>query len=109
MLCLRSPEDQAGAFITLRASGQAANPAHSSEWIQNQALMYAAWAKHRDFQVTLLNEMSAVGNLTEVTLNIAGFGAYALLKGDTGSHRLVRAGAGKRNRGLPQKALAQER
>lgn len=91
MLCLRSEEDQAGAFVTVRAivaaNEDAALPA---EWARDLALMYAEWAKSRDFPVALVNEVTAGDGVLEATINIAGFGAYALLKGETGSHRLVR-------------------
>ncbi|MCS6847301.1 MAG: AAA family ATPase [Anaerolineae bacterium] len=91
MLCLRSDEDQAGAFVTVRAivaaNEDAALPA---EWARDLALMYAEWAKARGFPVALVNEATAGDGVLEATINITGFGAYALLKGETGSHRLVR-------------------
>jgi ATP-dependent Clp protease ATP-binding subunit ClpC len=94
VLCLRAPEDQAPAFVTVRHVGDHGSAVSlSSDWVRDLALMYAEWAKHRNFQVMLLNEVTADGCLTEVTLSIAGFGAYALLKGETGSHRLVRGPA----------------
>lgn len=91
MLCLRSEEDQAGVFLTVRAivaaNEDAALPA---EWARDLALMYVGWAKSRGFPVALVNEVTDGEGVREATINIAGFGAYALLRGETGSHRLVR-------------------
>lgn len=91
MLCLRSDEDQAGAFVTVRAIVAAnEDTALPAEWARDLALMYAEWAKSRGFPVTLVNEMTSGDGVIEATINIVGFGAYALLKGETGLHRLVR-------------------
>ncbi|MCS7055442.1 MAG: AAA family ATPase [Thermoflexales bacterium] len=91
MLCLRSEEDQAGAFVTVRAIVAANEDATiPAEWARDVALMYTAWAQSRGFSTALVNESPADGGVLEATINIVGFGAYALLKGESGLHRLVR-------------------
>jgi ATP-dependent Clp protease ATP-binding subunit ClpC len=91
MLCLRTDEDQAGAFVTVRAI-VAANeaPGLSAQWARDLAQMYAAWAQSRSFSVAWINEVTVGEGVLEATVNIGGFGAYALLKGEAGTHRLVR-------------------
>lgn len=98
MLCLRTEEDQAGAFVTVRAiAGANEDPKLPAEWARDLVLMYAEWAKSRGFTVALMNEtpppssgQAAGDGVLEATINIGGFGAYALLRGEAGSHRLVR-------------------
>lgn len=94
LLCLRKTEDQAGAFVTLRAIGEGA----ANEWAHDMVNMYVDWAKHRGFQVTLLNEVPTGANgVSQATIHVAGYGAYALLKGENGAHRLVRPPKDKRH------------
>jgi ATP-dependent Clp protease ATP-binding subunit ClpC len=95
LLCLRSEQDQASAFVTVRAVGDGL--AH--EWVMDLANMYAAWGKARGFAVTQLDETPAPKGLQQVLLNIAGYGAYALLKGEAGAHKLTRATPGRTGRG----------
>jgi ATP-dependent Clp protease ATP-binding subunit ClpA/protein subunit release factor B len=91
LLCLRSEADQGSAFVTIRTIG--GGLAH--EWVTDLARMYSAWARTRDFAVTVVNESAAEGGLQQVTLGISGYAAFALLKGETGAHRLVRPVPGK--------------
>ncbi len=85
LLCLRSDADRASAFVTIRAIGGAAG-----NWVADLARMYAAWANNRGFTVTVLNEAPGdAGGLDQVTLSVAGYGVYALLKGEAGAHRLI--------------------
>lgn len=95
LLCLRSEQDQASAFVTVRAVGDGL--AH--EWVMDLANMYAAWGKARGFTVTQLDETPAPKGLQQVLLNIAGYGAHALLKGEAGAHKLTRATPGRGGRG----------
>jgi peptide chain release factor 2 len=95
LLCLRSEQDQASAFVTVRAVGDGL--AH--EWVMDLANMYAAWGKARGFVVTQLDETPAPKGLQQVLLNIAGYGVYALLKGEAGAHKLTRATPGRGGRG----------
>lgn len=92
VLCLRGEEDQAGAFVTVRAM-VAANevPVLAAEWARDLALMYAGWGKARGCEVILLNEATSGEGVLEATLCIDGFGAYALLHGEAGIHKLVRS------------------
>jgi protein subunit release factor A/DNA polymerase III delta prime subunit len=92
VLCLRNEEDQAGAFVTVRALVAAnEDPALAAEWARDLALMYAGWGRARGYEVTLLNEATQGDGVLEATLCIDGFGAHALLRGETGIHKLVRS------------------
>jgi ATP-dependent Clp protease ATP-binding subunit ClpC len=91
MLHLRDEQDQASAFVTVRAVDSDSSPL-AAEWMRDVAKMYMNWAHGRGFGVTVLNEGAG-----EVVLNIGGFGAFALLKGEAGLHRLVRQAASKRD------------
>ncbi len=106
VFCLREPEDRGAAFVVVQAvvdeAGQFSAPA--CEWARDLARMYMAWAESRGFEVTVLHEHTVDGGeggaravgIREALLYIDGFGAYALLKGETGSHRLTMAAPGKR-------------
>jgi protein subunit release factor B/energy-coupling factor transporter ATP-binding protein EcfA2 len=91
-LQLREPVDRASAFLTVKPISGTDAP--DVEWTRELAGMYMAWAAGRGFGVTVLNETGLSGepgaSPIEVTLAIAGHGAYALLKGETGTHRLQR-------------------
>lgn len=91
VLCLHSEEDQAGAFLTVRALVAAnEDPALAAGWARDLTLMYAGWGKARGFEVTLLHEATSGEGVLEATLCIDGFGAFALLRGEAGIHKLVR-------------------
>ncbi len=92
VLCLRSEEDQAGAFVTVRAVVAAnEDPALAAAWARDLMLMYAGWGKARGFEVSLLNEATSGDGVLEATVCIEGFGAHALLRGEAGIHKLVRS------------------
>lgn len=86
LLCLRTEEDRAAAFVTIRAIGDGL----AYEWVRDLAAMYLGWANGRGFSCGVLDEAAAGKGLQQVTLNIAGFGAHALLRGESGAHRLIR-------------------
>jgi ATP-dependent Clp protease ATP-binding subunit ClpA/protein subunit release factor B len=86
LLCLRTDADRAAAFVTIRAIGD--GPAF--EWVRDVASMYLAWAQARGFSAVVVDESPAGKGLQQATLNIAGFGAHALLRGESGAHRLIR-------------------
>jgi ATP-dependent Clp protease ATP-binding subunit ClpA/protein subunit release factor B len=92
VLCLRNDEDQAGAFVTVRALVAAnEDPALAVAWARDLALMYAGWGRARGYEVTLLHENTQGDGVLEATLCIDGFGAHALLRGEAGIHKLVRS------------------
>jgi ATP-dependent Clp protease ATP-binding subunit ClpC len=91
MLHLRDEQDQASAFVSVKAVDVDASPL-AADWMRDVAKMYMNWAHTRGFSVTVLNDGAG-----EVVLNIGGFGVFALLKGEAGLHRLVRAAPGKRD------------
>jgi peptide chain release factor 2 len=104
MLHLRDEQDQASAFVVVRSAGMDSAASASAtamsvtmamavDWMHDLAKMYAAWAQSRGFGVAVLNE-----GAHEMTLNIAGYGVYALLKGEAGLHRLVRTASAPRGR-----------
>lgn len=92
VLCLRNEEDQAGAFVTVRALVAAnEDSAPAAEWARDLSLMYADWGRQRGFEVALMNESTSGNGVMEATLRIDGFGVHALLRGEAGIHKLVRS------------------
>jgi ATP-dependent Clp protease ATP-binding subunit ClpC len=85
LLCLRSDADRAGAFVNIRAIGNT-----GKAWVGDLARMYAGWAESRGFTSAVLNETPGDGGgVDQITLSVSGYGVYALLKGESGAHRLV--------------------
>src|SRR6185312_12089500 len=74
----REPSD---ALVTIRP-GQAANPVECVPFVQELAGMYAGWADARGMR------LHRDGISARVVLQIAGLGAYTLLKGEAGLHVL---------------------
>lgn len=91
MLHLRDEQDQASAFVLVKAVDVDSSPL-SADWMRDLTKMYMSWAQTRGFSVAVLNE-----GASEVALSIGGFGAYALLKGEAGLHRLVRQALSKKD------------
>ncbi len=74
----REPSD---ALVTIRP-GQAADPLECVPFVQELAAMYVGWADARGMR------LHRDGVSARVVLQIAGLGAYTLLKGEAGLHVL---------------------
>jgi ATP-dependent Clp protease ATP-binding subunit ClpC len=84
---LSGPYDGAGAYLEITARGK---QAATRQWAAELARMYLGWAKQRRLTATVIGEdTSPEGRLMTIVLGISGYGAYGLLSGETGTHRLV--------------------
>jgi len=80
--------DDASAFLAIHAGS---GGTEAQDWAEMLLRMYTRFAERRGFKVTELEK--SVGDeagIKSVTLQVEGFRAYGLLKGENGVHRLVR-------------------
>jgi len=84
---LSGPYDGAGAYLEISArSKQTA----ARQWAAELARMYLGWAKLRHLTASVLGEdVSPEGRQVTLVLAISGYGAYGLLSGETGTHRVA--------------------
>ncbi len=85
---LNSPYDMCGAIITINARDGGTD---ANDWAEMLLRMYASWAKSNGYEVELIDRQDN----EEAGINSAGFvvrgpAAYGYLKGESGTHRLVR-------------------
>jgi hypothetical protein len=84
---LSGPFDTAGAYLQVSVRSKLAS---ARQWGATLARMYLGWAHRRGLTASILGEhQSPEGRLTRLVLAISGFGVYGLLRGETGTHRLV--------------------
>lgn len=85
---LAGPYDQRDAILAVHA-GLGGTDAH--DWAEMLARMYVRWAERRGFRVRLLDRSPGEeAGIKSATLEICGPYAYGWLKGEKGTHRLVR-------------------
>ncbi|MBM4423304.1 MAG: PCRF domain-containing protein [Chloroflexi bacterium] len=84
---LSGPRDSRGAYLRI---GVKHKSAAARQWAGALAKMYLGWARQRGFAASLLGEdLSLEGRSFSVMMVVSGFGAYGLLQGETGAHKLV--------------------
>jgi peptide chain release factor 2 len=85
---LSGPYDVQGAVLTINAG---AGGTDAQDWADMLLRMYTRWAEQQGYQVRLaeISEGDEAG-IKSATLEIEGRYAYGYLKGEKGTHRLVR-------------------
>ncbi len=100
---LNGPHDPAGAILTIHARDGGTD---ANDWAEMLLRMYSHWAQQNGYSVELMdrsdNDEAGINN---ATIAVRGPMAYGYLKGEMGTHRLVRISPfnseGKRRRALP--------
>lgn len=85
---LNGPHDSHNAILSLyaRDGGTDAN-----DWAEMMLRMYINWAKAQDFEVELIDRSdNDEAGINSASILVRGPMAYGYLKGETGTHRLVR-------------------
>jgi len=86
-LMFEDPRDALGVYLRIEARGRRLA---AQKWVAELATMYLKWAARREFPATVISEEPGkAGSLHAVWLGIDGYGAYGLLRGEAGPHRLV--------------------
>jgi peptide chain release factor 1 len=87
----KDPNDERSAFLEIRAG---TGGDESALFAGDLFRMYARYAERRGWQVELISESpSELGGYKEVIARVAGAGAYARLKFESGGHRVQRVPA----------------
>lgn len=85
---LSEPYDKSGAVLTINAG---AGGTDAQDWAEMLLRMYTRWGEQHGYKVSLveISEGDEAG-LKSATLELSGRYAYGYLKGEKGTHRLVR-------------------
>jgi len=85
---LGGPFDESDAVVTVNAG---VGGLDAQDWAEMVERMYQQWAKRRGFQVqTLVRSEGEGAGIKSSEFEVRGRFAYGLLKGEKGTHRLVR-------------------
>lgn len=85
---LNGPHDNNGAILTIHARDGGTD---ANDWAEMMLRMYLSWADANDYSVELLDRSdNDEAGINSASIAIRGSMAYGYLKGETGTHRLVR-------------------
>jgi peptide chain release factor 2 len=85
---LNGPHDHCGAILAINAR-DGGTDAH--DWAEMLLRMYVSWANQHDYSVEQIDRSdNEVAGINSVTIAIRGPMAFGYLKGEDGTHRLVR-------------------
>jgi peptide chain release factor 2 len=85
---LSGEHDARGAIVTINARDGGTD---ANDWADMLVRMYTLWAQKNEYDVELVDRQpDAVAGIQSATIVIRGPFAYGYLKGETGTHRLVR-------------------
>lgn len=85
---LSGPYDKEGAVLTINAG---AGGTDAQDWAEMLLRMYTRWSEQNGYRLSMVEKSEGdEAGLKSVTLEIAGRYAYGYLKGEKGTHRLVR-------------------
>jgi ATP-dependent Clp protease ATP-binding subunit ClpA/protein subunit release factor B len=92
----RSPEDWGDAYMVLESG------AEGQRWVRQLASTYLTWAQAKNFEASVVEESAPDDSQARVTLQISGSGAYGLLRGEMGTHRIAETGGEPRQKSVTQ-------
>ena len=85
---LNGPYDSCGAILTIHARDGGTD---ANDWADMMLRMYTQWAQKNDYDVTLIDrDPNDEAGINSASIVIRGPMAYGYLKGEKGTHRLVR-------------------
>jgi len=85
---LSGPYDKEGAVLTINAG---AGGTDAQDWAEMLLRMYTRWSEQNGYRLSMVEKSDGdEAGLKSVTLEIEGRYAYGYLKGEKGTHRLVR-------------------
>jgi peptide chain release factor 2 len=79
--------DEKNAFISIYAGTGGRD---AEDWVSILSRMYQRYLQKKNFKIKEIQRVQGEGGIKSVTYEIKGKGAYGLLKGENGVHRLVR-------------------
>jgi ATP-dependent Clp protease ATP-binding subunit ClpA/protein subunit release factor A len=90
-LLLTEPIDEKDALVIVTAPSE-----RDESWAATVSQMYCGWARHRGFKCEIHGEVpgAKAKTISVCVMTVSGLKSFGLLRGETGTHRLVRTGRG---------------